>query len=69
MMSSQGLKLRRIKRKGLRVMSRIKERINLREVQNNENDNKIFYRALFRAGAIVVAGYLFGTFIAWLISR
>ena len=50
-------------------MSSIRDRINLREIQNNENDNKIFHRALFRAGAIVVAGYLFGTFIAWLISR
>ncbi len=50
-------------------MSSIKERINLREVQNNERDNKIFNRALFRAGAIVIAGYLFGTLIAWLISR
>ena len=28
-----------------------------------------FDRALFRAGAIIIAGYLIGTLVAWLIAR
>ena len=37
--------------------------------QNAHPDDSSFDRALFRAGGIIIAGYLIGTFIAWLISR
>ena len=45
----------------------IKEKIQQRELA--QQDNRNFNRALFRAGGIIIAGYLIGTLIAWLIVR
>ena len=48
--------------------------MNIREkIQERENqlmkERKSFDRALLRAGLIIIAGYLFGTLIAWIILR
>ena len=46
----------------------IREKIQERESQRMK-DSKDFNRSLFRAGLIIIAGYLFGTLIAWFILR
>ncbi len=45
----------------------IQEKIQAREIQR-KHDNSLD-RALFRAGGIIIAGYLIGTLIGWLIVR
>ncbi len=45
----------------------IQEKIQQRELAQRDNQN--FNRALIRAGGIIIAGYLIGTLIAWLIVR
>ena len=44
----------------------IRDKIQLRPYSSDEN---YLDRALIRAGLIILAGYLVGTFIAWLIVR
>ena len=36
---------------------------------NEQKNIDNFYRALVKAGAIVIAGYLFATLIAWIIIK
>ena len=45
--------------------------MNIREKiqQHTHYDDSSIDRALFKAGGIILAGYLIGTIIAWLISR
>ncbi|MBR0315327.1 MAG: hypothetical protein IJQ99_00465 [Synergistaceae bacterium] len=36
---------------------------------NEQKNIKNFYKALIRAGAIIITGYLFATLIAWIIVK
>ena len=36
---------------------------------NEQKDVTTFYRALIKAGAIIISGYLFATLIAWIILK
>lgn len=36
---------------------------------NEEKSVNSFYRALIKAGAIIVIGYLFATLVAWIIVK
>ena len=47
----------------------IREKIQAKEALRQQYDDSKFNRALVRAGVTILAGYLFGTLIGWLITR
>ena len=47
----------------------VREKIQARQAERERFDDSRFNRALVRAGFTILAGYLFGTLIGWLITR